>query len=436
MLSNRLRHPASIQSFWVAMTWIVIWNPLLVGCREAAVPEKTVLDPASALRQMRLAISKQDWQTAWDQADVVLQQHPDDPELLVKIATVAHEVGQPSRAADLLIDACRVEGHSDPARVRRSVVALIEVGRLYDALQWLEEVVAADPQQHASRRWLFDLYRSAGDLMAARPHGLMLVRQRQFDSKLLAALASDNQQSDDATAVKAMVERNPSDRRPLLKEAELMLAGGQQAEGIELLRSILQQYPQHPPSAARLCLALADAGEFDQSISLADSMTDSPVTRQPSYSIALGRCQLHNDKSCDAITRFADAARRNPDLIDAWQGVIESSQRCSSGGDGAQVVPVTEIENRVRLLQKLETEVDLFERTGGISRELAIAAAESLRDLGRWWEAEAWASLAMTMPADDSVPAETVRNQIVTLLRKDTPDQVISVDPALQWLGQ
>ena len=50
--------------------------------------------------------------------------------------------------------------------------------------------------------------------------------------------------------------------------------------------------------------------------------------------------------------------------------------------------------------------------------------SETLIKLGRLWEAEAWTAIAMQLPEDDSVPAEEVRKEIVSLSKVPLADGI------------
>ena len=76
--------------------------------------------------------------------------------------------------------------------------------------------------------------------------------------------------------------------------------------------------------------------------------------------------------------------------------------------------------------------MERFDQMGSISRRLATDIAIELEKLGRLWEAEAWASIAMTLPRDDTVDVEGVRAKIVTQLTGQTPWQVTEGRPELQ----
>ena len=98
------------------------------------------------------------------------------PEVLTKIARLAHDT-QSLRAAEYLLQACRVEEFSNPKRVQQAMIGLVGIGRLYDGLDLLQSAVAKHPEQHESRRWLFDLLMGSEDRQAGLTHGRQLIRK-------------------------------------------------------------------------------------------------------------------------------------------------------------------------------------------------------------------------------------------------------------------
>ncbi len=170
--------------------------------------------------------------------------HHEDAEVLTLVAQVALQKGLKEEAANLLIDAARVDDYRDPVLVQRAVIALIGVGRLFDAFAFLERCLDHQPDQVASRRTLFDLYRGAGNYQAALPHGRKLVRDRRFDFRLLAAISSALPHSLETQSMDEMVARNPEDNRPRLAEARVLMEQARFLEAQDIVDQIVKRYPR------------------------------------------------------------------------------------------------------------------------------------------------------------------------------------------------
>ena len=74
----------------------------------------------SALRRGQL-------EEAWDYSSAVAAMHGDKPEVLTKIARLAHDTQRPKEAAEYLLQACRVEEFSNPKRVQQAMIGLVGI---------------------------------------------------------------------------------------------------------------------------------------------------------------------------------------------------------------------------------------------------------------------------------------------------------------------
>jgi cytochrome c-type biogenesis protein CcmH/NrfG len=151
------------------------------------------------------------------------------------------------------------------------------------------------------------------------------------------------------------------------------------------------------------------------------------------YWLALGQWRLRREKPEAALSALIRATRLDPNSIDAWSAILETLDRLPGGAVSlpGDATARQRVAQRLALLRELQTQVKLFEQTGGISRRLAIDLATTLQQLGRLWEAEAWASLASTLPPDDTVNVDQVRAAIVEQLDSETPFQVTEGFPEL-----
>ncbi|MCG8653631.1 MAG: RNA-binding protein, partial [Pirellulales bacterium] len=169
---------------------------------------------------------KGQWTRAAKFSAAVLEKYPDDVETLVLVAQVAHENQQPDRSADLLLQACRLESFGKMQRVQQAMIAMIGVGRLYEGMEMLEEAVQRHPDQHDTRRWLYDFYMGTENRPAALPHGRFLVRKRKFDLQLLLSLSNTERRTQDPKPLEEMIERNPEDSRPQVGNAKVSFDEG------------------------------------------------------------------------------------------------------------------------------------------------------------------------------------------------------------------
>ncbi len=104
---------------------------------------------------MRSAVGNQNWIKADLYSEAVLQRYAEDAEAILLVAQVAHFNNRPEQSADLLLRAVQLEDYRNESRVKQCVVALVGVGKLFEAIDLLDEAVRTQPDQLETRRLLF-----------------------------------------------------------------------------------------------------------------------------------------------------------------------------------------------------------------------------------------------------------------------------------------
>ena len=424
----------------------------LPGCRsETEVPasrqeppglsDSELVNPEGTLK---LAVRMQDWKKAWETTQYLLKADGLDGETgnapqgnasnksslktdtWVAMARVAHHESKPELAANWLQRACETEQFKNAERVRQAIIAMVGVGRFYEGMDFIEEVLRSQPDQHENRRWLFDFYVGSDDRVAALKHGEKLVRARKFDIELLLAISNTGRRTLDSKPLDEMVQRNPSDKRPLLGVGKAHLDLREIDKAISVLSQVVETHPKYHPAQAVLGQAYADAADFDAIESWSKMQSDG-IEIYPRYWIALGDWARSRGETMAAIKAFGEATRSgDPDVLQAWLRLATLLSETAGRGDLAVSEHVVDaVKQRAQLLGRFSLNRSRFEKTGKISREIALEIAKDLEQLGRWWEAEAWAAIALTLPEDDTVDVVSFRNNLVRRLSPSTPWQVI-----------
>ena len=400
---------------------------LIAGCGKAE-PSAGVKLPPRPLRSMKNAIRKGDWQAAAEYSDAVLEKHADEPDTIALVAQVVHSNGDVSRAADLLVRACEAESFSNSARIQQTMVALIGVGKLYDGIDMLEEAIATHPDDLETRRWLYDFYMGTENRQQGLIHGQMLVRARKFDLELLTTLSNTERRTLDVKPLDEMTSRNPDDQRPLVGDAKIKFDEGDYGDAIELLESIVEQHPEYVPAQTLLGRSLAAAGRMDALVRWAEKQQP-PVAASPDYWLALGDwSRAHND-AAEATRAYWEATQTDPDLLEAWSKLSQSIQTLPAGAIDLDQAMQKAIQRRATLLSQFNQLKSRFERSGSISRATVAEMVSTLVQLGRLWEAEAWASIAYTLPEDDSVPLDELRAGVIRELKAKPEWQLVAGHP-------
>jgi len=414
---------------------LVLACQVLAGCNQPKNSDDSFLPTAgesvAPLKAMNAAIRKKDWATARTYSDAVLLSHADDPEVLVKVARVAFETQHPNESADLLLDAIRLEDFNDKQRNKQTMIAMVGVGRLFDGIAMLNEAIQHQPLQNETRRWLFDFQVGTEDRLLAMEHGQFLLKQRQFDLDLLMSLSNTGPRTEDATPLGEMLTLNPQDPRPLIGKARNDFDSGLLTECIANLRSIIAIHPEMLSAQMLLGQALATAGKFEELARWAEGLRGD-FASNPGYWLTLGDWSMSRQQPARAARAYWEATKCDPDHMPSWSKLSSTLTRLQSDGIRLPAGSIEAARQRLDHLSRFHQLRQRFHRTGRISRTTVIEMVDALKDLGRLWEAEAWASIALTLPEDPSSDVVTARNSVIGLLRKDTPWQLIDSHPELQ----
>lgn len=405
---------------------------LAVGCREeASQSSPPEVSPERALGRMKLLIRRGQIDEALELTDLVLQNHADDPQALVFLARVADANKQPEKVADYFVMACHAENHTSQPRLYQTTIALVAVGRLYDAVDLLTVAVQKHPDDHLSRRLLYDLLIGSED----RYHGLaqarVLIRQRKFDLDLLLAMSNTGTRSLQSAPLVELTTRNPDDLRPLIGKAKVHFDSNQLDQCIEMLEEIISRHPDFMPAQDLMCFALAKAQRFDRLAEFVQTCQPS-IKEYANYWLALGEWSRNREALPEAARSFWEATLRDPDLPQGWLQLSQTLRQMEDEDVELPQETVDAIQQRASQLNGFSQARNRFERSGVVSRAVVADMVGLLIDLGRFWEAEAWSSAATTLPEDDTVDLVALRASVVQQLRADSPWQIRVGHPELE----
>ncbi|WP_230255225.1 FG-GAP-like repeat-containing protein [Rhodopirellula halodulae] len=396
---------------------------IVIGCNRETPPE--TFDPSEVKRplgRMRVLGRNGKWEDAWKLHEMVLEAHADDAEAITYVARVAHNTGRAQEAADYLEMASTVEDYASPKRVDETLIAMISAGRTHDAMDFLSRVVDAHPDRHETRRVLFDLQMGTEERGSGLQHGRRLIQERQFDLELLMNMTDTEIRSMDAKPLDEMVSRNPDDLRPLIGAARSAIDQNLFDEARESLDKIVDQHPKFATAAAMRMLLLAQQADWTELEASLPSLP-SEVTQRRNFWIAIGMWSEAIDNQASAARSYWRAAKLDPDISLSWLNLQQVLQLDPSLGVAPETIEA--IGNRAEQLNRFNQLRRRFDRSGRISRSVIAELAGVAEEMGRVWEAEAWASVGMQLPEDDSVDLQQLRSELVSELRRDTPWQQV-----------
>ncbi len=393
------------------------------------------------LQQFRDAVNQGDWDGALRVSTAVLTQYPDDAEVIYSVARAAQKMNKPEMAADLLVDACHAESLSNLPRLQIAKDALLRVGRLHDCMDLMEASLAVSPSNHDFRLQLYDMCWGTEDRPRANLHGEYLVRQRRFDLLLLLSLGYTDSRTDRLGSFVEMAKRFKGDKRPLVAQAKAYLSESRLDQSAAVLRDVLAHHPEHLPAIALLCEVLIASAKDDEFVAVAKT-APTGIEEFPNYWIAVGDWCGRHQRNEQSVRAYWEAAKRDTEGRQCWTklatalktvGAVRTVGALKTIGETDHEldhVTVRAIEKRATIAALLSDSKSRFRRHP--SQAIAIDIAKRLQDVGRLWEAEAWAAIAMTLPPDESVDAAEVRRSIVASLNRESPWQLTNGFPELQ----
>ncbi|MEM0925438.1 MAG: FG-GAP-like repeat-containing protein, partial [Planctomycetota bacterium] len=210
-----------------------------------------------------------------------------------------------------------------------------------------------------------------------------------------------------------------------IAKAKVLFDRGEYAAAEELLQEIILASPEFLPAQLLLGRLLVDRGSFQD---LAEWSRSLPPDHQKSwtYWMVLGDWARNAGDVPGAARAYWESTRRNPDVVQVWAKLASVLNQLPKEAALELDVDLASIQRRANLLSAFYAQKDRFERSNRKSKRVVYEIVSTLRQLGRLWEAEAWAALGMTIakPSEESPSGESLnalRASIVPSLRRDTP---------------
>ncbi len=407
-----------------------------IGCNRSGNANPRLIDNSDAdssltpFEAAKIAAKQERWDDAKLQVNNALIEDSSDPNVLQLAAEISNAIGDPTTAIDFIIAASIADEYRDELLVQRATIGFLSLGKLYEAIDFLEKVVAAYPQRHAARRQLFDFLVNAEEKHRAIEHGRILVRQRQFDRVLLLSLSMHTRDME-TESMGMLYERNPSDARLKLAEIRSMFDRSKWESVEEMLNEILKQSPDNLAAQILLGRYLVASNQIDRLPTWTARLSPS-ITQTWQYWDILGDWASDLEQYQQAVRAYWESTRRNIDVGEVLAKLATTLVVVRDLGEPVDQEWIDAANSRAELIGRFDHDKDRFYKMGNRSNAIAAEIARSLLKLGRYWEAEAWAASAMTQPDKDIEKVKAVREQIVARLNSDTPWQISAGHPIVE----
>ena len=186
------------------------------------------------------------------------------------------------------------------------------------------------------------------------------------------------------------------------------------------LQPVLKDHPEFVPGFVLYGRALAELGDFQQ-IHAWQQQAPEGVQQWANYWVVAGSWAEHQGKNEQAARAFWQACRvdvgGNPELLSALARNLTIIGRQQDAERVSESIP-----KYVSIRDAVETHLERSEK----SQSAALNVAECMAAVGRFWEAEAWARLAVSLPRDRVADIAQRYRSIRSKLTVETPWQLAS----------
>ena len=422
---------------------------LLLGCDSARdqsdpdvaiSPGKNRENPKRLLIDARRKFRAGQLNEARETVRAYLVSAPSDAAALELAGDLAAALGESDEAAEAYQGVMDLSGSRRESILNKYAIALMQSSRAFDCLAILQERAEKYPQQPNAAAEMIGLAASLG----VAEQGVAMLRQISMrggaDAESLQVLADPRQVEPDLEWCNELLKNAPDDLRPQYAAARMDANRLAWSEVRDRLSEVIENHPDFLPAQMLYGLSLARTGAFDV---LPDWNEALPATalQSPDYWMVAGYWAEHEKNSEEAARAFFEAIRFDllgyPDALSHLLFALKSLGR----SEDAELV-AKQINQTTRLKDNLK---EFLERDG-TSQSLAFRIADSMVGLGRPWEAEGWARLALSLSND---PDENARQKYLAIregLTTDTPWQIEDkllirqLDcqdlPKVSWIGR
>ncbi|TWT73978.1 FG-GAP-like repeat-containing protein [Allorhodopirellula solitaria] len=342
---------------------------------------------------------------------------PEDPATLELAGDVEAALNRPQQMIELYESAIE---HSSPPSValfNKAGQAWMRIGRPFEAVAVLRTAVEQYPDDRKIRTDVAGLLAALGLEQEAGTHLRWLVMRGLGGLNELVMLSDLTRPQNDRAIADYAIKHAPEDLRSHFPSAREAAYKGLWESVAETLGPVVAKYPAFVPASAYYGRALVELGEVDAATDWASQLPDN-IEQQPQYWLATAAMASRKRQHEQAVAAYWQAYQIDPNDGEVL-GKLATSLIQAGYVDQSRVVTV-----QAGKVGQLIERVDQLRTNHNRSQRDAVRVAQTLRGLGRLWEAASWLRVGATMPENKDPGLKDLYLAIRDELSASTPWQV------------
>jgi len=354
---------------------------------ESSTPEDLFAKAVTAYR-------RQNFKAATEAIRGHLMTAPDDLRGLEFLGDIAFSTGDYRLASDSYEEVLQRTDSPTEQFLSKYAMRLMAASQAFDCLRVLKKRVEKYPNHPEAGPEMAGLAAMLGVAEQGVNALQEFAKRGGADAETLQVLADPRRVEPDSEMCKRLLAKNPNDLRPLFGLARAEANQLSWSKVKTRLQPVVRQHPDFLPGQMLYGLALVQQGEYS---GLQQWHKSIPATAQkfPDYWMIAGCWAAHEQKHDQAARAFWEAVRLDPSgYPEALPNLLFALKQLNRDNEAGTVAE--QINRTTALRDSLKTHL---ERTAS-SQSAAFDVADAMMALGRLWEAEGWARLAVSLPDD------------------------------------
>lgn len=383
-------------------------------------PEKP--NPPSAqtiapLESAVVALNRGDLSTASSAIKRHLLANPDDWRGLEVAGDIALAQQVPAQAIEFYEGLVELNQAAPAAVYDKLGRQYVNMGQPYEALDVLRRSVSAHPQDAKVRADFAGLSAALGMVRDSAEHLRWLLRRGKGGMNELIMLADLNAPQTDQAMCDYALKKNPADLRPQYAQAIPLAYEAKWQQVAKLLKPVVEKHGNFGPAWALYGRALVETNAAESQFEQWQENRPQESQGWTSYWMAAG---LHAEKmgnAKQAALAFYRAIQINDCHGEALNHLATNLALIGKADEAKQTAQRAQQVNSVR-----DSVESLFSWRKN-SQQAALQVASAMQELGRPWEAEAWARASMQMTQKLIGDAREQHRRFFDQLTSSTPWQ-------------